>query len=92
MSSKKRSCCVVFLLVIALFLAPTSCFMVGEKVGVLFIHHGGMDTNKPEYMWNAAVSMFTYDPHHAVYQFVIWNPAVWSSMLNTQVRHLREVL
>jgi hypothetical protein len=85
MSCKKRSCCVIFLLTVALFLAPTSCCMVGEKIGVLFIHHGGMDTNKPQYMWNAAVTMFTYDPHHAVYKLVIWDSAYWSSMLNTQV-------
>ena len=56
-----------------------------NKVGVLFIHHGGMDTNRPQYMWDAAVTMFTYDPHHPVYQLVIWNPAFWPSVMDSQV-------
>jgi hypothetical protein len=85
MSSKKRSCCVIFLLVISLFLAPTSCFMVSEKIGVLFIHHGGMDTLKNQYMWDAAVTMFTYDPYHPVYQLVIWNPVFWPTVMDSQV-------
>ena len=47
-----------------------------NSIGVLFIHHGGMDTLKQQYMWDAAVTMFTYDPYHPVYQLVIWNPTL----------------
>jgi len=84
MSCKKRSCCVIFLLAVALFLAPTSCYIVGEKMGVLFVDHGGMDTSTPRGMFDCVVTMFSYDHNHAVHKLVIWNSALWSTMLNME--------
>ena len=56
-----------------------------NRIGVLFIHHGGMDTLKNQYMWDAAVTMFTYDPNHPVYKLVIWNPVYWPTIMDSQV-------
>ena len=65
----------VFLFIpLILFLTLSSCTIRKEKVGVLYVLHGGMDTNKPMYMWDASVQMFAYDQNHAVYKFVIKNP------------------
>jgi hypothetical protein len=50
-----------------------------RPVGVLFVVHGGtttVDTN--EFLWNAGMQQFSYDPHNSVYTQVIWNPAQWS--------------
>jgi hypothetical protein len=57
----------------------------GEKVGVIYVVHGGMDTNKPQYMWDASVEMFSYDHNHPVYRFVIWSAASWPMILDTEV-------
>ena len=85
MNWEKKSWSLMFLLVIVLVLVPTSCCMVGEKIGVLYIIHGGMDSNKPQYMWDASVQMFSYDPNHPVYQVVTWDSANWGMVLDTDV-------
>jgi hypothetical protein len=59
MNCKKRSCCVIFLLAVALFLAPTSCGIVGEKIGVLYIMHSGYVTHTRQHMWNCVAEMFS---------------------------------
>jgi len=82
MRCKYKSYCLIFLLAIALVLVPSSCLMVREKIGVIYVIHGGMDTNEPQYMWDASVHMFSYDPNHPVYKFAIWNPSLWSSVLD----------
>jgi len=84
MHCKKSSCCVIFLLILALFLAPTSCGIVGEKIGVLYLLHGGMSTLKPQHMWDAVAEMFCYDPNHSVYKLVIWNPTYWGVVLDME--------
>ena len=92
MSCKKRSCCVIFLLAVVLCLAPTSCCMVGEKIGVLFVNHGGQDTSEDQFMWDATIQQFVYDPNHAIYKLVIWNPAFWPEVLHVEVaaKYLRK--
>ena len=55
-----------------------------KKIGVLYLLHGGMDTNKPHYLWDASVQMFSYDHNHPVYHMVIWNPDAWSTVLQTE--------
>ncbi len=63
-----------------------------QKIGVLYVLHGGMDTYKPQYMWDAAIQMFAYDPNHPVYSMVIWNADAWSMVLQTEfgVKFLRK--
>jgi len=60
------------------FVLGASCVQQ-EKIGVLFVVHGGTttaDTN--EFLWNAGMQQFSYDHHNSVYQQVIWNPGQWS--------------
>lgn len=56
----------------------------GEKIGVLYVLHGGMDTYNPQYLWDASVQMFSYDHNHPVYHMVIWNRDAWSMVLQTE--------
>ena len=46
-------------------------------IGVIFALHGGMNTYHDQYLWDSSVDMFSYDPNHPVYKFVIWNSAMW---------------
>ena len=92
MRCKKVSGDVVFLLIIALALVPLSCISWGEKIGVLFVIHGGQDTSESQFMWDATIQQFVYDPNHAVYKYVIWNPTYWSAVLHVEVaaKYLRK--
>jgi len=71
---KEKLLCDIFL-AIALVMVPPSCLLTGEKIGVIFVIHGGMIENKPQYMWDAVAHQFSYDPNHSVYKLIIWNPA-----------------
>ena len=51
-------------------------------IGVLFVFHGGMEVNKPQYMFDAVLHQFSYDPNHSVYKFVIWSPDFWPQVLS----------
>jgi len=55
-----------------------------EKIGVLYVLHGGMDSYQDQYLWDASVQMFSYDPNHPVYQAVIWNSESWSMVLQIE--------
>ena len=54
-------------------------------IGVIFVIHGGMEVNKPQYMWDAAVLQFSFDHNHSVNKFVIWNADNWPMVLDTNV-------
>ena len=56
-----------------------------EKIGVLYVIHGGMEVNKTKYMWDAAVLQFSFDHNHFVYKSIIWNSAFWPMVLDTNV-------
>ena len=76
------------IMLIVLLLIPFNAFGVpppDSHIGVLYVVHGGMDTFKPQYMWDASVMQFAFDPNHAVYKFVIWNPEMWPAVLDTNV-------
>ena len=73
----------IFLLLSSIFFGPVRG-NAQEKVGALFVVHGGMDTLESQYMWNATAMMFSYDHNHAVHRFVIWNPAMWPTVLDTE--------
>ena len=51
-------------------------------IGVLFVVHGGMTTFEVQYLWDAVVHQFSYDPNHSVYQFVIWDSSYWPLVLD----------
>lgn len=54
-----------------------------NKIGVLYVVHGGMKELKPQYMWEAAVHQFSYDYNHAIYNFIIWNPLFWNMVIDS---------
>jgi len=87
MRPKKRNRHFILLLSVSLLLVSLSCEQVdvNEKIGVIFVVHGGMDTYEPQYLWDAVVHQFSYDPNHSVYKFIIWNPFAWSMVLDTTV-------
>lgn len=76
---KKRSC-LKLAVTISLLLMTAGC-MSTQKVGVIFVVHGGFSTYKPQYLWDASAQMFSYDPNHPVYQIVIWNKDNWGMVL-----------
>ena len=74
---------IILSLCISLLLVSSSCGKVDvkEKIGVIYVVHGGMDYYKAQYMWDATVHQFSYDPNHSVYKLVILNPAYWPEVL-----------
>jgi hypothetical protein len=66
-----------------IFLFSTNVNSVSAQadIGVLFVFHGGMEVNKPNYMFDAVAHQFSYNPNHSVYKFVIWTPSFWPLML-----------
>lgn len=87
MRLKKRNRHFILLLSVSLFLFSLSCEQVdvNKKIGVIFVVHGGMDTYEPQYMWDAVMHQFSYDPNHSVYKYVIWNSEAWPAVLDTNV-------
>ena len=47
---------------------------IPEKIGVIYMLHGGMEQYTPQYMWEASIHQFSYEVSHPVYQMAIWNP------------------
>jgi hypothetical protein len=83
MERRKITLPLILVLSVAACLALSSCAKT-DTVGVLYVLHGGMDTNKPQFMWDASVQMFAYDQNHAVNKFVIKDPAMWPTVLNPE--------
>jgi len=48
-----------------------------NKIGVIYVLHGGFTRYTPQHIWDSAVQMFSYDPNHPVYDMVIWNSEFW---------------
>ena len=84
MGAKRENRGKIFLLLLLVCGLLAFCPMPGsaaEKVGVLFVIHGGMDNYHPQYLWDSSVQMFSYEPNHSVYQLVIWCPDMWPAVL-----------
>jgi len=82
MQRKKHTLLLLILLLFALpFIMGQSC-MEKEKVGVIFVIHGGFENYHSQHLWDASVHMFGYDPNHMVYQMVVWNPDFWGMVLS----------
>jgi hypothetical protein len=63
-----------------------------EKIGVIYILHGGMEQYTPQYMWEASIHQFSYEVSHPVYKLSIWNSGWWSAILQSEeaVKFLRK--
>ena len=53
-----------------------------RKIGVIYVFHGGFSERDPSSLWDATLQIFSYDPHSAVFQNVIWNDRIWPSLLD----------
>jgi len=84
MNKKKWIARLVLLPAVVLLLMTFSCDQNNEKVGVIYVVHGGMDYYEEKYMWDASVHQFSYNQNHSVYQLIIWNSAYWPLVLDTQ--------
>ncbi len=51
-----------------------------RRVGVLFVVHGGSSDTSIGSLWDSVMQIFSYDPHTAIYQRVIWNPEAWPTV------------
>lgn len=76
-------------LVPALALCLASCTPSGpeapeekaaERIGVIYVFHGGTIEHSDRSSWNATMQIFAYDPNSPVFQRIIWNPQAWPRM------------
>jgi len=61
-------------------LMGSSC-MKGEKIGVVYVVHGGFEQYHPQHLWDSSVQLFSYNPNHPVYKLYLWNSNNWGEML-----------
>ena len=80
--SLKKGCLVLVCCFLIVFSINSGCVNDQPDVGVLFVVHGGMTTYEDQYMWDASVHQFSYDPNHSVYKLVIWDSAYWPLVLD----------
>ncbi len=71
------------LLVLAILCMPLAC-VKKEKIGVIYILHGGMDEYNPQFLWDASVHQFSFDQNHPVYTTIIWNSVWWPTVLTSE--------
>ena len=85
MGLKKGSWFLILIFICALvsIIALTSC-LKKEKIGVIFVIHGGMSTDNDQYVWDTGVQQFSYDPNHMVYKIIIWSPARWGMVMQVE--------
>ena len=67
-----------------LLLSVGSSCIKTEKVGVLFIVHGGFDTNQPQYVWDSSMQQFSYNPNHPA-NSVIHSSAMWGTVFQDEM-------
>ena len=56
-------------------------FFQGERIGILYVSHGGNETYGEKQLWDATMQIFSYDQNSPVYQQIIWNSDYWPQML-----------
>lgn len=61
-------------------LLGSSC-MNQEKIGVVYVVHGGFEQYHPQHLWDSSVQLFSYNPNHPVYKLYLWNSNNWGEML-----------
>ena len=82
LGSFKKGCLVLVCSFLLIFSINPGCVNDQADIGVLFVFHGGMEVNKPQYMFDAVLHQFSYNPNHSVYKFVIWSPDFWPQALS----------
>ncbi len=82
-SGKKRILVFLSLIAACLTLMAVSCEQP-EKVGVIFVTHGGFDIFQEQYVWDVGMQQMSYDHNHAAYQ-AINNSRMWPSVLQQEI-------
>ena len=52
-----------------------------ERVGVLFVSHGGNEVFNEKGIWDVTVQIFSYDQNSPLYQSILWNEEFWPKLL-----------
>ncbi|MBI32503.1 MAG: hypothetical protein CMD98_01375 [Gammaproteobacteria bacterium] len=52
-----------------------------ERIGVLFISHGGNEVFNENGIWDVTVQIFSYDKNSPIYQRILWNEDYWPQLL-----------
>ena len=52
-----------------------------ERVGVLFVSHGGNEVFNEKGIWDVTVQIFSYDENSPLYKSVLWNEDFWPKLL-----------
>jgi hypothetical protein len=68
------------LLCVLPFMLGSSC-MQQEKIGVVYVVHGGFEQYHLQHLWDASIHLFSYNPNHPVYKLFLWKSNNWGSML-----------
>jgi hypothetical protein len=64
--------------------AANPVISVPNRIGVIYIVHGGFTTYNPQYLWDASVNMFSYDPNHPVFNLYLFNKNLWNQILKSE--------
>ena len=52
-----------------------------ERVGVLYVSHGGNEVFNEKGIWDVTVQIFSYDENSPLYRSILWNEEFWPKLL-----------
>jgi len=67
---------------LAIIITSQTTLLAQEKIGVLFIHHGGFEEYSEKNLFDASAQLFAVRPDHPVHKWVLFNSAGWDTVLN----------
>ncbi|MFC1591264.1 hypothetical protein ACFL43_01945 [Thermodesulfobacteriota bacterium] len=62
-----------------------------EKIGVLYITHGGYDVHSPQRAWDVSAQQFYYRPDHIVHRFILWKSGLWVGLLEDETARYYDI-
>src|SRR5210317_755946 len=68
---------------LAIIITSQTTLLAQEKIGVLFIQHGGFEEYSALNLWDSSVHIFTVRPDHPVHLIALYNPDWWPLILTT---------
>ena len=77
-----KSYAVIVLLVLGCMFLTGQAF-AQEKIGVLYVTHGGFEQFSEQNLFDASAQIFAVRPDHSVHTIVLWNPDLWSMVLTS---------
>ena len=52
-----------------------------QRVGVLYVSHGGNEVFNEKGIWDVTVQIFSYDENSPLYRSILWNEEFWPKLL-----------